>query len=53
MQITMSNTLALMYWQGYRFMQDFNSRDFTWLLIGALLAGGLMWGYSRRRRRFF
>ena len=53
MTIAMSNVLALMSWQGYRFYQDFGSRDFTWLLIGVLLAFLGMWGYLRRRRRWF
>jgi hypothetical protein len=53
MTIAMSNVLALMSWQGYRFYQNFGSRDFTWLLIGVLLAFVGMWGYSRRRRRWF
>ena len=53
MQIAMSNALALMCWQGYPFYRDFGSRDLTWLLIGVLLAFAAMWGYSRRRRRWF
>jgi hypothetical protein len=53
MQIAMCNALALMYWQGYRFYQNFGSRDLTWLVIGVLLAVVAMWGYSRRRRRWF
>ena len=53
MQIAMSNALALMCWQGFRFLQDFSSRDFSWLLIGALLAFLMIWGYSKRRRRWF
>jgi hypothetical protein len=53
MQIAMSNVLALMWWRGYRFYDDFGSRDLTWLLIGALLAFVGMWVYSRRSRRWF
>jgi hypothetical protein len=53
MKIAMSNTLALMYWRDFRFLQDFNSRDFAWLLIGVLLAVVVMWVISRRRRRWF
>jgi hypothetical protein len=53
MQIAMCNALALMCWQGYPFYQDFGSRDFIWLLIGVVLAVVAMWGYSRRRRRWF
>jgi hypothetical protein len=53
MQIAMSNVLALMWWRGYRFYDDFGSRDLTWLLIGAVLAFVGMWVYSRRSRRWF
>jgi hypothetical protein len=53
MTIAISNVLALTFWQGLRFYQDFGSRDFTWLLIGVLLAFAAMWGNSRRRRRWF
>jgi LPXTG-motif cell wall-anchored protein len=53
MQIAMSNALALMRWHGVRFLQDFSSRDFVWMLIGALLAVGAIWVLSRRRRRWF
>jgi hypothetical protein len=52
MQIAISNVLALMYWQGLQFFQGFNSRDFIWLLIGAVLAFVMIWGYSKRRRRW-
>ena len=52
MQIAMSNALALLSVQEFRFLQDFNSRDFTWMLIGALLAGVVMLVISRRRRRW-
>ena len=38
MGIAMSNALALMCWHTFRFLQDFSSRDFIWLLIGAALA---------------
>jgi hypothetical protein len=51
MQIELNNALALMSWQGYRFYQNFGSRDLIWLIIGVLLAVVAMWGYSRRRRR--
>lgn len=53
MQIAMSNVMALMCWQDYRFYQNFGSCDLTWLLIGVLLAFVAMWVYSRRRRRWF
>jgi LPXTG-motif cell wall-anchored protein len=52
MQIAVLNALALMRWQGTHFLRDFNSRDFAWLLIGALLALGVFWVVSRRRRRW-
>jgi hypothetical protein len=53
MQIAMSNALALMRWHDFRFLQDFSSRDFAWLLIGALLALVVFWAISRQRRRWF
>jgi LPXTG-motif cell wall-anchored protein len=53
MPIAMGNALALMRGHELRFLQDFSSRDFTWLLIGVLLAALAMWGYSRRRRSLF
>jgi NO-binding membrane sensor protein with MHYT domain len=53
MQIAICNALALMCWQSLRLLQDFSSRDFTWLCIGALLAGVGMWVVARRRRRWF
>jgi hypothetical protein len=53
MLIGMSNVLTLMCWQGYRFYQNFGSRDLAWLVIGVLLAAVVLWGYSRRRRRWF
>lgn len=53
MRIATNNALALICWQGFRFLHNFNSRDFTWLFIGVLLAVVAMWGYSRRRRRLF
>jgi hypothetical protein len=49
----MSNMMMLMCWQGYRFLQNFGNRDLTWLLSGVLLGFVIMWGYSRRRRRWF
>jgi hypothetical protein len=52
MGIAMSNALALMCWHTFRFLQDFSSRDLTWLLIGAVLAVVVMWMISRRRRRW-
>jgi hypothetical protein len=52
MQIAMSSALALLCWQSLRFLQDFNSRDFAWLLIGAVLSFPVIWGYSKRRRRW-
>jgi hypothetical protein len=53
MTITICNALVLMCWQDSRLYQNFGSRDLTWLLIGVLLAFVAMWGYSRRRRRWF
>jgi hypothetical protein len=53
MQIAIANGLALMSWRELRFLQDFSSRDFTWLLIGAMLALVAMWAISRQRRRWF
>lgn len=53
MQIAMCNALALMCWQSFRFLQDFSSRDFTWLFIGVLLTVVVMWVVARRRRRWF
>jgi hypothetical protein len=53
MGIAMSNALAMMRWHDSRFLQDFSGRDFTWLLIGVLLAVVAMWVISRRRRRWF
>src|ERR1035437_9384622 len=50
MGIAMSNALALMCWHTIRFWQDFSSRDFIWLLIGAGLAVIGMWMISRRKR---
>jgi len=38
---------------GFRYLQDFNGRDFFWLLIGVLLAVVTMVVISRRRRRWF
>jgi hypothetical protein len=53
MQIAMCNALVLMRWQGFRTLQDFNGRDFVWLLVGVLLTVVVMWALSRRRRRWF
>jgi hypothetical protein len=53
MYFAIANGLALMTWRELRFLQDFNSRDFTWLLIGAMLALVAMWAISRQRRRWF
>jgi len=53
MQIAMSYALALMCWEGFRYLQNFNSRDFFWLLVGVLLAVVTMVIISRRRRRWF
>jgi LPXTG-motif cell wall-anchored protein len=53
MQIAMSDALGLACWREPRFIEDFSSRDFTWLLVGALLAVAAMWIISRRRRRWF
>jgi uncharacterized membrane-anchored protein len=53
MRIAMGNALALMCWHGYRFLEDFSRRDFAWLMIGVVLAVVVIWGLSRRRRRWF
>lgn len=53
MQIATSNSLALICWHDFRFFQDFNSSDFVWLLIGALLALVAVAVIARRRRRWF
>jgi hypothetical protein len=53
MSIAMSNALAMMRWHDFRFLQDFSSRDFAWLLIGVLLAVTIVAVVSRRRRRWF
>lgn len=53
MRMTMSNALALMRWRDSRFsLGGFTSGDIAWLLIGALLAVLVIWGLSRRRRRW-
>jgi hypothetical protein len=53
MMIPTSNVLALMRWHDSGFLENFNGRDFAWLLIGALLALVVFWGISRQRRRWF
>jgi hypothetical protein len=53
MQTAMCNALVMVRWQGFRTLQDFNGRDFVWLLVGALLTVVVMWALSRRRRRWF
>jgi hypothetical protein len=53
MWIATSNALALVRWHDFRFLQDFSSRDFTWLLIGVLLAVVTIAVIARRRRRWF
>jgi hypothetical protein len=53
MAMEMINELALMRIQGFRFLEDFSSRDFVWLLIGVLLAVVAMWAIKRQRRRWF
>ena len=53
MQIAMSYALELMWWEGFRYLQNFNSRDLFWLLVGVLLAVITMVVISRRRRRSF
>jgi hypothetical protein len=53
MRIAMSSALASVGWHGFRFLDDFSSRDFFWLLIGVVLAVVVMWALSRRRRRWF
>lgn len=53
MSIATSHLLALMRWHDSGFLENFNGRDFAWLLIGALLALVVFWGISRQRRRWF
>jgi hypothetical protein len=53
MQIATGNSLALISWRDFRFLQDFSSRDFAWLLIGVLLALVTVAVIARRRRRWF
>jgi hypothetical protein len=53
MQLAICSGLALMRWEGVGFLNDFSSRDFTWLAIGALLGIVVFWGVSQRRRRWF
>jgi hypothetical protein len=53
MPIPMGDAPAMMRWHDSRFLQDFSSRDFEWLVIGALLAMAVMWIVSRQRRRWF
>jgi hypothetical protein len=53
MRIAMGTALALVGRHDFRFLNDFSSRDFAWLLIGAALAVLVMWAISRRRRRWF
>jgi hypothetical protein len=53
MLIATTNSLALMRWHDFRFLQDFSTRDFAWLLIGVLLAVVTVAVISRRRRRWF
>ena len=53
MQIAMCNALALMNEREFRFLQNFSSRDLAWLVIGMLLAMGIMFVLSRQRRRWF
>jgi hypothetical protein len=52
MATVMINELALMRVQGFRFFEDFSSRDFVWLLIGVFLAVAAMWAIKRQRRRW-
>jgi len=53
MTIQMANAAAQMRMHESGFLQDFSTRDFEWLLIGAALAMVIMWGISRQRRRWF
>jgi hypothetical protein len=54
MSIAMSNALAATSWRDFRFLHnDFTGRDFTWLVIGVLLAVVVTWALARRRRRWF
>jgi len=54
MRIAMSNVIALVLWRNFRFLDGgFTSRDFSWLVIGALLAAVLIWAFQRQRRRWF
>jgi hypothetical protein len=49
----MSIALVLMRGHDFRYLQDFSTRDFVWLLIGAMLALMVTWVVSRQRRRWF
>lgn len=53
MQIATSKMLALIGWHDFRFIQGFNGRDFTWLLIGVLLTVATFEILARRRRAGF
>jgi hypothetical protein len=54
MRIAMCNVLALAFGRDFRFLGGgFTSRDFSWLVIGALLAAVLIWAFQRRKRRWF
>jgi predicted negative regulator of RcsB-dependent stress response len=53
MQIAMSNALSLTIERELRFLRNFSGRDLAWLVIGVLLAMGVMFVLSRQRRRWF
>ena len=54
MNVAMSSASALMCWHNLRYMHGhFSHGDFTWLLIGVLLAAVAIWALSRRKRRWF
>jgi len=48
-----SCALTLAGWREFRFLEDFSTRDLTWLLIGAGLAVLVFLVRSRMRRRWF
>ena len=53
MRTAMCIALVLMRGHDFRYLQDFGTRDFVWLLIGAFLALIVTWAVARQRRRWF
>ena len=53
MWIALGSALAFTWGLDFLYLQDFSTRDFTWLLIGAALGLVVAWAISRRRRRWF